>query len=75
MGRLANARYLTSRRNHTRKEMAPIEGPFVWAVSMMVVPVMMMVVMMMVVVMVMVMHSTGLRGRNRQSKSDGGQSC
>ena len=49
--------------------MAPIKGPFVWAMSMMVVPVMM------VVVMVMVMHSTGLRGRNRQSKSDGGQSC
>jgi hypothetical protein len=37
--------------------------------SMMVVPVMMMVV------VVMVMHSTGLCGRNRQSKSDGGQSC
>lgn len=36
--------------------------------SMMVVPVMM-------VVVVMVMHSTGLCGRNRQSKSDGGQSC
>lgn len=35
---------------------------------MMVVPVMMMVV------MVMVMHSTGLRGRNRQSKCDGGHS-
>ena len=48
--------------------MTPTKGPFVWTMSMMVVPVMM-------VVVVMVMHSTGLCGRNRQSKSDGGQSC
>jgi hypothetical protein len=45
--------------------MAPVKGPFVSAMH---------VVMMMVMMMVM-MHSTGLCGCNWQSKGNGGKRC
>jgi hypothetical protein len=47
--------------------MAPIKGPFASAMSV--------VMIMMMMVVVVVKYYTGLCGRDRQSKSGGGQNC